>query len=84
MFDVTMVSVATTLFVEMLLLTMTKLDVMMLELMIVLTMILQVETLDEVKLEVDRFDVLTKLLTLTSPLMSRRVVGLVTPKPIFP
>lgn len=84
MFDVTMVSVATTLFVEMLLLTITKLDVIMLELMIVLTLILQVDTFDEEKLEVDMFDALIALLTLISPLTSRRVVGLVTPRPMFP
>jgi hypothetical protein len=53
-----MVSVATTLLVEMLLLTITKFDVIMFELIIVFTKMLHVDTLDEVMFDVEIFDTL--------------------------
>jgi hypothetical protein len=58
MFDVTIVSVAITLLVEMLLFTITKLDVIMFEQTIAFTLMLHVDTLDEVKLDVEMFDTL--------------------------
>lgn len=83
-FDVTIVSVATTLLVDMLLFTMTRFDVMMLEANIELTSRLHVAMFDAVKLEVEIFEAVILLLIFASPMTSKFVDGFDVLMPMKP